>query len=162
MEILVWKYIIPFESPENPNEYLALNKVGGEARTFDHNMSSKVSNRSIVNNYSGVSKNPELAVVSTGSRRKIYAPTRSADDSGSQSQSNNDISYADWESISVGSAPVVGLENLGNTCFMNCSLQQLLHVQPLVEYFMRDDVLNNVNKEELSQWGPLCKFLAVM
>ena len=41
--------------------------------------------------------------------------------------------------------PVVGLENLGNTCFMNCTLQQLLHVQPLVSYFLQDDIMNKVN-----------------
>lgn len=31
-----------------------------------------------------------------------------------------------------------GLHNLGNTCFMNCALQCLIHCAPLQRYFLRD------------------------
>ena len=63
---------------------------------------------------------------------------------------------ADWKQY-----PVVGLENLGNTCFMNCTLQQLLHVQPLVSYFLQDDIGKKVNKRSCRD-GVLCASFATL
>jgi hypothetical protein len=74
-------------------------------------------------------------------------PTQSADDS--------DQAVAEWSAAGNGRSPVVGLENLGNTCFMNCSLQQLLHVKPLVAYFLKEDVQSKVNARSCRD-GILC------
>jgi ubiquitin carboxyl-terminal hydrolase 6/32 len=40
---------------------------------------------------------------------------------------------------------LVGMDNLGNTCYLNSSLQALLHTDLLVEYFLSQSYLKDIN-----------------
>eukprot|EP01133_Synstelium_polycarpum_P011425 gene11425-13317_t len=63
----------------------------------------------------------------------------------STTTTNNDEGRAESDAIVMHNR-VCGLSNLGNTCFMNTSIQCLAHTVPFVEYFLSGRYVADINK----------------
>ena len=49
----------------------------------------------------------------------------------------------------INSSPLIGLDNIGATCYMNATLQCLCNIKPFVEYFKYNKQLKNIVKKDI-------------
>jgi len=81
----------------------------------------------------------------------------------SSPKGNRNSSFTPSVSNQVVQRGLAGLENLGNTCFMNSALQCLSNTVPLTEYFLSDKYFGDINPTNpIGMQGKIAESYAVL
>jgi ubiquitin C-terminal hydrolase len=138
---------LPF--PKQPTEVppSSLSPKKYTANTFPVINSQETINEIIIPNSTPIQSNIDTVVESRVKSRLVR----------NHQGSNNSLDFflpIDENNI-TNEGFVVGLENLGNTCFINSSLQCLLHIKPFINYFMHTITRNDVKDDTNPKKGKL-------
>jgi ubiquitin carboxyl-terminal hydrolase 4/11/15 len=60
-------------------------------------------------------------------------------------EAESDIEESEFQMTEESRKGVVGLKNLGNTCFMNAGIQCIAHIPEMVEYFLNKNYIKHIN-----------------
>ena len=82
---------------------------------------------------------PEPVVVKKPSNSQTYEQTTTATNQARSSRSHS------YQTSTLTRAGIVGMSNLGNTCYFNTAIQGLVHTMPLVHMFLHTRWMDDLN-----------------